>query len=381
VDQRDLFDIPSGVYLQSHSVGCLPRAARDAAEQFFQEWAAAGGQAWPAWLGHVQRFRSALAGLLGGKPEEFCPQLNLSSGLTKLIGALPRRTGRNRLVLSELDFPTIGFVLQAAARCGYEVEFIPAGDGTLPPERWIERLGPEVQLAHVTHVLSENSYCTDIAPVMQAAHERGVFVVVDVAQSAGVVPIDCAAWDAVAVTGSCVKWLCGGPGAGWLWVRSDLVTELEPTDVGWFSHANPFEFDIRHFTYAPDAQRFWGGTPSPLPYALAAAGIELMSTIGVATLRAHNLDLTERLRSGAVALGFTVNTPADPAQHGGTLAIDFPDRAGALAELERRGIRVDSRPRYGLRFSPHIYNSADDIEYTLEALRAIATSGPPRASM
>jgi selenocysteine lyase/cysteine desulfurase len=354
-------------------VGCLPRAAQAAAGQFFQQWAEQGGDAWPAWLDSVQRFRAALASLLSARPEEFCPQLNLSSGLTKFIGALPRRAGRTKLVLSELDFPTIGFVLQAAQRLGYEVEFIPAGDGTLPPERWIERLRPDVQLAHVTHVLSENSYCADIAPIMQAAHERGVFVVVDVAQSAGVVPVDLAAWDAVAVTGSCVKWLCGGPGAGWLWIRNDLVTELQPTDVGWFSHEHPFEFDIRRFEYAADARRFWGGTPSPLPYAVATAGIELIQNIGVDAIYAHNLALTGRLRAAALELGLAVHTPADPAQRGGTLAVDFPDRAAALAEFARRGIRVDCRPRFGLRFSPHIYNSPEEIDYTVEAFRAVAT--------
>jgi selenocysteine lyase/cysteine desulfurase len=158
-----------------------------------------------------------------------------------------------------------------------------------------------------------------------------------------------------------------------LWVRNDLVTELEPTDVGWFSHANPFEFDIRHFEYASDARRFWGGTPSPLPYAIAAAGIEAIAGIGVPAIRTHNLALTARLRAAAHNLGLIVNTHADPLQHGGTLAIDFPDRQAALAELTHRGIRVDSRPRYGLRFSPHIYNSPAEIDYTIDALRAIAT--------
>lgn len=368
---RHDFELPEGAYLLSHSVGCLPRAARDSAALVLQQWAAHGGAAWPAWMEHVGRFQQALARLFHAQPDEFCPQLNVSSGLTKLLGALPRRAGRTRLVLSELDFPTIGFVIQAAEAFGYEVEFIPAGDGTLPPERWIERLRSDVQLAHVTYSTSENSYCPDIAAIMRAAHARGVFAVVDVAQSAGVVPIDFAAWDAVAVIGSCVKWLCGGPGAGWLWVRSDLAAELQPTDVGWWSHADPFEFDIRHFEYAPGARRFMGGTTSPLPYAIAAAGIETIERIGVEAVRTHNLELLTRLRQAALELGLAVNTHADPAQHGGTLVLDFPDRAAALAELAARGIHVDARPRYGLRFSPHIYNTAEEIDYVIEALRAI----------
>lgn len=372
MQHRDLFSVPDGVYLLSHSVSCLPHSTRDAAAQFFQQWAEGGGDAWPLWLEHIERFKRALAGLCNARAEEFCPQLNLSAGLSKFVDALPRRAGRTKLVCSELDFPTIGFVLAAKQALGYELELIPAGDGRLPAERWIEHLRPDVQLAHVTYSFSENSYCTDIPAIMRAAHERGIFVVIDVAQSAGVLPLDFAAWDAVAVIGSCVKWLCGGPGAGWLWVRCDLAAELQPTDVGWWSHADPFEFDIHRFEFAPDARRFMGGTPSPLPYAIAAAGIETISAIGVETIRAHNLMLLDKLRAAALALGLTVNTHPDPAQHGGTLALDFPDRRRALEQLSAQGIRVDSRPRYGLRFSPHIYNTADEIEYVTEVLRQVS---------
>jgi selenocysteine lyase/cysteine desulfurase len=331
-------------------------------------------------MGHIERFQHGLARLFNARPEEFCPQLNLSSALTKLIGALPRRAGRTKLVLSELDFPTIGFVMQSCARAqGYTVELIPAGDGTLPAEHWIGQLAPDVQLAHVTCGFSENSYCPDIAAIMRAAHDRGVFVVIDVAQSAGVLPIDFAAWDAVAVTGSCVKWLCGGPGAGWLWVRSDLAAELVPSDVGWWSHADPFEFDIRHFEYAPDARRFMGGTASPLPCAIATAGIEAILGIGVDAVRAHNLVLCTRLLETAQELNLVVNSPLDHRERGGTVVLDFLDRAGAVAALAAAGIHVDARPRYGLRFSPHIYNTVEEIEYVSETLRAVARTfpGPP----
>lgn len=370
-DHRSRFTVPDGVYLLAHSAGCLPHAAREANELFMRQWAAGGADSWPDWLGHVERFKRALAALFNARPEEFCPQLNVSSGLSKFVDALPKRAGRTKLVCSELDFPTIGFALGAKQALGYELEFIPAPDGTVSAERWIERLTPNVQLAHVTYGFSENSYCPDIAAIMRVAHERGIFVVVDVAQSAGVLSIDFAAWDAVAVIGSSLKWLCGGPGAGWLWVRNDRAADLNPTDVGWWSHEQPFEFDIRSFRYAPGARRFMGGTPSPLPCALAAVGIETITDISVQTVRTHNLALHGRLREAALGLGLTVNTHPDPARHGGTLVLDFPDRAAAFAALTERGIRVDQRPRYGLRFSPHIYNTAEEIDYVIETLAAL----------
>jgi selenocysteine lyase/cysteine desulfurase len=372
VNYRDQFDLPDGIYLLAHSAGALPHSVRAANQQFMDEWADGGADSWPNWLEHVEDYKRALARLFNAQPAEFCPQLNLSAGLSKFVDALPKRARRTKLVCSELDFPTIGFVLQGKQAFGYEVELIPAGDGTVSVERWLEHLTPDVQLAHVTYSTSENSYCPDITAIMRAAHERGIYVVIDVAQSAGVMPIDFASWDCVAVIGSCLKWLCGGPGAGFLWVRNDLARELVPTDVGWWSHANPFEFDIRHFEFAPDARRFMGGTTSPLPFLMAAEGINVITSIGVERIREHNLLLLSKLRSAALDLGLTVNTHPDPARHGGTLVLDFRDRVAAQAELTERSIRVDVRPRYGLRFSPHIYNSLMEIEYVIEALRHCA---------
>jgi selenocysteine lyase/cysteine desulfurase len=183
-----------------------------------------------------------------------------------------------------------------------------------------------------------------------------------VAQAAGVVPIDVQDWQADFVVGSSIKWLCGGPGAGYLWLNDRALEQVRPLDVGWFSHENPFEFDIAHFRYAPNARRFWGGTPSVLPYVVARAGIEQIRAIGLETVAAHNQRLTNRLVELAQENGWRLLTPVEAEQRGGTVCIDLPGAAEVVARLERAGIMVDFRPSFGVRFSPHVYVTEEEIE-------------------
>ena len=194
--------------------------------------------------------------------------------------------------------------------------------------------------------------------------------VVDVAQSAGIVPIDVGAWDADFVVGSCVKFLCGGPGAGFLWVNDRVLHECQPTDVGWFSHADPFEFDIHEFRYAESALRFWGGTPAVLPYSVAANSLETMLDIGIERIRAHSLELTQTIIDSVPRI--VLFTPARPANRGGTVVLDFGERqpavTGALADA---GVHFDVR-RTGMRLSPHVYTSKEEIETVISCLAPFA---------
>ena len=366
------FLLPGGTYLLSHSVGCLPRAAREAADQFFGLWAARGGEAWEGWLASIGDFQRSLATLLNGGASEFCPQSNISSALSKILSSLPRRKGKNKILLSELDFPSAGFALAQAERAGYTVEFIPAESDTSSVECWERHLTPDTQLALVTHVLYGNSRLNPVAEVVRSARRREVLTLVDVAQSVGVVPIDLREWGADFVVGSSVKWLCGGPGAGFLWANPDGVGRFEPTDVGWFSHEDPFEFRIQNFRYAADARRFWGGTPSVLPYVVARASIDVVNRLGVENVRAHNRALTERLVRAALERGLTLRTPHDPARRGGTVCVAFPDPQRVYQQLKDAKIFVDVRPAYGVRFSPHIYTDAEDIDRAVASFEAAA---------
>jgi selenocysteine lyase/cysteine desulfurase len=368
---HSLFYLPSGIYLLSHSVGCLPKSTIEAQDDFFRLWQTKGGDAWDEWLAHIDAFCESLAELFNGRPHQFCPQINISSAVTKIIAYQPPRPGKNIILLSELDFPSVGFTLEQAQRLGYQIRRIPADRGSFSLERWAEYLTADVQVALITHVLYGNSYRNPVQEIIALARQQDIYTIIDIAQASGIVPIDIPAWNADFVAGSCIKWLCGGPGAGFMWVNDEILGQLRPLDVGWFSHENPFEFDITRFRYAPDARRFWGGTPSVLPYIIARAGIEQIMAIGLETIQAHNHILTGHLVQTAQENNWPLLTPADPAQRGGTICIGFPNAAEIVNALQQAQIKVDARPTFGVRFSPHIYTTQSQIQETTTTLQKI----------
>jgi kynureninase len=364
------FVLPEGAYLLSHSVGCLPVGAEQAlAEAFLDPWRAAGGDAWPHWLQAADRFRAAVARLIGASPADIAPQANVSSALAKALHALPRRAGRTALLLTGEDFPSCGFVLSEASRTGFEPRFL-NGD-PLDPAAWADALADDVHLALVTHAYSNRSARLPVADITAIARERGIATFVDAVQTLGVVPVDIARWSADFVAGSCVKFLCGGPGAGFLWVRPETAAACRPIDTGWFSHADPFAFDIHDFRPAKGATRFWGGTPSIAPFVLAAHGIEALLGFGIEAIRDHNQTLIDRLH-GAWGKDAIASHPTRH-QRGNAVLLRVREPSPALAALRDAGIYADARAG-AIRVSPHLYNDADDIDRlveTLEPFRAI----------
>jgi selenocysteine lyase/cysteine desulfurase len=353
---------PGGPYLLSHSVGCQPATAKARLEgAYLAPWAEQGGGAWPAWLATIERFRAALAGLLGGEARDFCPKPNLSAALFSLIAARPFDAARPVILASAHMFPSLGFAAAQCARLGYRLELLPAAADPGELAVWEQAMGGEVGMVVAMHVHSNSGVVAPVPEICALAQARGIFSVIDVAQSAGVVPIDLALWKADSVIGSCVKWLCGGPGAGWLWIDPAVLPRLEPLDVGWFSHADPFEFDIEDFRYAPDARRFWGGTPSVAPYAAATAGIEAIAAIGVETVWRHNRALITRLSD---RLPPDILEKAHRGAIGGTLCLALPEAAAALTAA---GCRFDRRGDT-LRLSFHIYNTEGDADRVAECL-------------
>lgn len=365
---RARFATGEGIYLLSHSVGRPPvdvEAALGAG--FFQAWVRGDGEPWPAWLDIVDTFRERLGTLLNARPAQICPQTNLSGALARLVGGLAPLPGREVLLLAEDDFPSMGFVLEQAERLGYRRRFLPAGADAQDPAAWSAALADDVRLVLLTHVQSNTGRCLPVAEIAAIARARGVLSVVDVAQSAGVLPVDVAAIGADAVLGSCVKWLCGGPGAGFLWAGEELLRVCRPVDVGWFSHAEPFEFDIHRFRHAPDARRFWGGTPSVLPFAVAGHALGLVGEIGVAAVRAHNLALGARLIA-ALPPG-ALRSPADAERRGGTLIVHAGAAQPALAAgLRAAAVQFDERAS-GIRLSPHVYTLQAEIDTVIDCLR------------
>jgi len=363
---KQQFFLPDGIYLLNHSVGCLPQKTDKEREHFFDLWKSQGSQAWEQWLNLINGFCHALSGLLNGYPDEFCPQTNISSAVSKVLLSLPPRKDRTKILLSQMDFPSIGFSLSQMERFGYEVEFVPSESGRFSLERWKQHLTTDTQLVFVTHAIYGNSFLNPVKEIIQYAKEQDIFTIVDIAQSAGVIPIDVSLWNADFVVGSSVKWLCGGSGAGFLWANSAGISRFTPMDVGWFSHENPFEFEIGNFRYDKTARRFWGGTPSVLPFAIAKSSIEVINSIGVDKIRIHNQALTERLIQAALERKFKVHTPLESAQRGGTVVIEFADSLKAYNHFKQAKILVDIRPNFGVRFSPHIYNDEEEIEKVIQ---------------
>ncbi len=362
---KDRFHVPDGTYLLSHSVGCLPRGSEAALEAgFYRPWREAGGDAWPAWLDAVAGFRGAVARLIGARPDQVCPQANISSAVAKIIHALPQRVGRDVILLCEEDFPSVGFVAQAAAARGYRTRFLPRGEAVEDASTWRAALAGDVQLAIVTHAFSNRSARLPVAEIVRAARVADVFTVVDAVQTIGVVPIDVAGWDADFVLGSSMKFLCGGPGAAFLWVADAVLPHTHPIDVGWFSHADPFAFDIHDFRPAENAGRFWGGTPSVLPFVQAAHSIGLLLEMGVEAIHAHNQSLIQHLHD---ALPDRIRSARDPGRRGNAVLIAVEDMAATLAALRAGRIFADAREGC-IRLSPHLYNDGGDIERLLALL-------------
>lgn len=345
----------------------MPRGVPDAIRSgLLGPWAAEGGGAWEQWLAEIECFRAGLARLLGGSAADYCPQANVSSGLVKLLPALARLDARRRVIVAAEDsFPSIGFVLAQAERFGIRLRLLPSARNPADCAVWREALGTDTLAAVVTHV---HAVSGKVAPVTEiAAHcaERGIFCVLDAAQSAGIVPFSVETCGASIVLGSCVKWLCGGPGAGFMWVHPQLVSRLEPVDVGWFSHADPFEFDIRSFEYAPDSRRFWGGTPSIAPFVVANTALGVLGELGVPAIWEHSRRLLE-LFGRESQIG---SRAPDLAGIGGALCISLGTEFSNVAEtLRAAGVRFDSRGSV-VRISFHIYNSEDDAVRAAHGVR------------
>ncbi|KTE78900.1 aminotransferase class V-fold PLP-dependent enzyme [Sphingopyxis sp. A083] len=357
---------PGAVYLKSHSVGCQPRSAEALLrDRMLTPWRETG-EAWPHWLEAIDAWRAALAELIGVEASDLCPATNVSAALSRYLSALGTATTRRTILLAPSAFPTIGYVASGLAAAGWTTRYLPAAADVRDPAQWASALDDDVALVVAMHVSSNSGALTDIAAVAAAAHAAGARCIADCAQSVGLVPVTPALWGVDAVIGTSVKWLCGGPGAAWLWVAPHDRTALDPMERGWWSHDNPFEMDIESFRYAPDARRWWGGTPDVAPFILSTAGIEAVTAIGVERVRAHNRALQTILRAA-----LEPRTPQwrwPKGDIGGTLCIDTgADQPRVAAALTANAISADFRGTT-VRLSFHAYNGADDAEAAVRAL-------------
>jgi kynureninase len=353
------FDLNNSVYLLNHSVGRpLKSVESNLSKIFFDAWKT--NEPWHEWMNVFSEFQQSLGNMLTASPENFCPQVNLSAALTKIFNALPKRNGKQTILLSEYDFPSIGFVAEQAKNLGYHLKFISKDANQTQPEVWKEAMTEDVQWIIITQVQSNTGIQTPVKEIVSIANEKNILSVVDVAQAVGILPVNINEWNPSFVIGSCVKWLCGGPGAGFLYVNSNLISACEPTDVGWFSHENPFEFDIHHFKYHPTALRFFGGTPSVIPFVIATQSIQYLNAVGIKNIRNHNVELTNKFIQSIPAE--YVVSPLDTEHRSGTIILNFKNQQQKIIEkLKENNVAFDARV-FGIRLSPHIYNSVEEIE-------------------
>jgi kynureninase len=279
---------------------------------------------------------------------------------------------RNKLVTDGLNFPSNDYIYHGLERQGAEIVSVASDDGmTIPLQRILEAIDERTQLVSISHVAFRSSYLQDLAAITQRAHDVGALIVADLYQSAGIVPLDVTALNLDFATGGSVKWLLGGPGAGYLYVCPDLDLKMQPAATGWAAHAHPFEFVNGPIEYAPDIRRFLNGTPNVPAMYSAKSGYEIVNEIGVPAIRAKSMRQTQKLITLAQQAGMIVHSPLDPESRGGTVILDIPNGREVTAELGRRQILVDFRPGAGIRIAPHFYTSDDEIEHTIHELQAI----------
>lgn len=366
---KSAFVLPQGSYLLNHSVGRpLASVQHHFNEHFFAPWQQGSTEPWQQWLHSVDEFTKQLAILFNSSAELFCPQVNLSSALTKLVMAHSRLNAKPcKVLMSEHDFPSMGFALRQALPKGSEIVFIDSQLDVTDADVWQSYLSADIDLVFVSQVYSNTGQQAPVTEITKAAKKNDSLVMVDVAQGAGIIPLDLSACEPDFMIGSSVKWLCSGPGAAYLWVSQAQLSHCQPKDVGWFSHQNPFEFDIHHFAYHETALRFWGGTPSIAPYVLAAHSIGWFNEFGIKNVRAHNLALQDEL---IAQLGEYVVSPLEHSKRSGTVIVDLGERQQAVLDaLKSKHVAVDARA-HGVRVSGHIYNDSADISAFVNCVKA-----------
>lgn len=372
LDRRDDYPVLAGsTYLASHSLGAMHRGVWERLAEFADLWASRGVVAWEQWVPEVLRTADLVGSLVGAPPRTTVMHANVASLLGPLASALTPTPARNRVVYSELEWPGSHYLWSRLP--GVETVVVPGNpDGVdLDPARLLDAIDERTLVVPISLVLFRSSALVDVRQVTERAHEVGALVVLDAYQAAGVVDVDVVGLDVDACVGGSVKYLCGGPGAGWMYVKPAVAERLRPWGVGWFGHARPFDFDFLEYVDAPGAARFAGGTPVvPAVYA-ASAGCTALAEVGVRRVRERSVSLTQPLVEDALSRGFAVRSPLDPARRGGHVTID-PGRAQEVHDrLHARGFVVDLRPGVGIRVGPHFYNTAEECTAVLDAMQEV----------
>ena len=364
--------LASGRHLLSHSLGPAPRAACGSMLAYYDAWEHHTSEdAWAtSWWELSARVGDRIARILRGASGSVQIQPNASIALASVASCFDFSEGkRNKVVTSALDFPSMEYIWDAQRRVGARVEVVPSEDGiTIPLERILDAVDDTTALVALSHVSFRSSYRVDAQAIVERAHRHGALVLLDVYQSAGALELKATDWQVDFLIGGTIKWLCGGPACGYLYVRPDLQNDLQPRLTGWVAHAEPFAFAHAPMRYDNSVRRFAQGTPNiPALYSVQP-GLQIIEEVSIKTIEAESRRRTEWMIDFALEQGWKVNSPRDVNERGGSVMIYVEDGPAMVKRLAERSVFVDSRPGVGLRMSPHFFNTDEEVREAMGIL-------------
>jgi kynureninase len=360
-------------YLISNSLGAMPKGVYDAMHGYADMWATRGVRAWQErWWMLAAQVGDEIGSIMHAPQGSVSTHQNVTTCQAVVASCFDFSGKRNKVVYSDMNFPSVMYFWEAQQKRGARVHMVTTDDGiTVPTERLLAAIDEETLLVPVSHVVFRSSYINDAIAITEKAHRVGAMVVLDTFQSLGTVPVDVERWNVDFACGGVLKWLCGGPGVAYLYVRPDLGNKLQPTFTGWTAHQNPFAFEVGPTRYAEPPYRFMNGTPHVPALEACRPGLNIISEVSVDRIREKSERQTSKLIELADQRGWRVNTPRDPELRGGTVSIEMPDSEEVCRELLRRDILVDWRPKAGVRMSPHFYNTDQELQTAVSAVEQI----------
>lgn len=364
-------------YMISNSLGAMPRGVYDGMRAYADSWSERGVRAWEeAWWQMPVGVGDQIAPLIGAGPGEISLHQNVTLTQAVISSCFDFRGPRNKVVMVELEFPSIQYFYHEQRRLGARVEIIPTPDPIrIDVDKLLAAIDETTLLVPISQVLFRSSCVVETRAIIERAHRVGAHVILDVFQAAGSIPLDVRALGVDFAVGGVLKWLCGGPGVAYLYVREDLRSKLRPALTGWIAHRRPFAFETGAIDPREDSFRYLNGTPHiPALYA-CQPGLEILNQVGIAAIREKSMRMTARLIEGARSRGWQVNTPENAAERAGTVSVECPHAYEVCRELLARDIIVDYRPKAGVRVSPHFYNREDEGDLTLEQMEEILRTG------
>jgi len=364
--------LETSTYLISNSLGAMPRGVYDALQQYAGTWATRGVRAWEeSWWMLAAEVGDEIGALMNAPRGSVSTHQNVTTCQAVVASCFDFNGKRNKIVYDDLNFPSVMYFWEAQRSRGARVRVVATDGVHVPLQPLLDAIDEETLLVPISHVSFRSAYLQDAKAIIEKAHRVGARVLLDTYHSAGTIPFDVQALNVDFATGGVLKWLCGGPGVGYLYVRPDLASQLEPTFTGWHAHQNPFGFEVGAVRYSEGPYRFMNGTLHVPALCAARPGLKIIREVGVEHIREKSRRQTAKLMSLAEKRGWRVNTPRDPERRGGTVSIDMPNSQQVATELIRRNILVDWRPNAGVRFAPHFYNNDQELDLAIAAVDEI----------